>query len=167
METDAGWERDGWRKLNETLGLTALRIPEAYGGHGFGFGELGIVLEEMGRALLCAPYFATAVLATGAIMNAGTDAQKQALLPDIALGETIATLACAEDDGLWEAAATTLVATPSGSGYRLDGHKSFVLDGHTADPDRGAGTRARIDGGNRTVVLHGARRCRRVSSAAC
>ena len=44
METDAGWERDGWRKLNEALGLTAMRIPEAYGGHGFGFGELGIVL---------------------------------------------------------------------------------------------------------------------------
>jgi alkylation response protein AidB-like acyl-CoA dehydrogenase len=133
METDTGWEADGWRKLNEALGLTALRIPEEYGGHGFGMGELGIVLEEMGRALLCAPYFATAVLATGAIMNAGTDADKQALLPDIAMGDTIATLACAEDDGNWEAAATTLVASPAGSGYRLDGHKSFVLDGHTAD----------------------------------
>jgi alkylation response protein AidB-like acyl-CoA dehydrogenase len=133
METDAGWERDGWRKLNEALGLTALRIPEAYGGSGFGFGELGIVLEEMGRALLCAPYFATAVLATGAIVNAGTEADKQALLPDIALGETVATLACAEDDGRWDAAATTLVATPAGDLYRLDGHKSFVLDGHTAD----------------------------------
>jgi alkylation response protein AidB-like acyl-CoA dehydrogenase len=131
METDSGWERDQWRRLNEALGLTALRIPEAYGGHGFGFGELGIVLEEMGRTLLCAPYFATSVLATGAIMNAGTEAQKQALLPDIALGETVATLACAEDNGQWDAA--TLVATPSGSGYRLDGHKSFVLDGHTAD----------------------------------
>src|SRR5450755_2200611 len=90
METDAGWERDGWRRANETLGLTALRIPEAYGGHGFGFSEIGIVLEEMGRALLCAPYFATSVLATGAIMNAATDAQKQGLLPDIALGETVA-----------------------------------------------------------------------------
>jgi alkylation response protein AidB-like acyl-CoA dehydrogenase len=133
METDAGWERDGWRALNETLGLTALRIPEAYGGHGFGFSEIGIVLEEMGRALLCAPYFATAVLATGAIVNAATEAEKQALLPDIALGETVATLACAEDDGRWDAAATTLVATPAGGGYRLDGHKSFVLDGHTAD----------------------------------
>ena len=133
METDAGWERDGWRKLNEALGLTALRIPEAHGGHGFGFSEIGIVLEEMGRALLCAPYFATAVLATGVIMNAGSDQDKQTLLPDIALGETVATLACAEDDGKWDAAATTLVATPSGSGYRLDGHKSFVLDGHTAD----------------------------------
>ena len=133
METEAGWERDGWRTLNEALGLTALRIPEAYGGHGFGFGELGIVLEEMGRALLCAPYFSTAVLATGAILNAATDAEKQALLPDIALGQTIATLAAAEDDGLWTASATTMTATRSEGGYRLDGHKSFVLDGHTAD----------------------------------
>src|SRR6202034_507705 len=113
-------------------GLTSLRIPEAYGGAGFGFSEVGIVLEEMGRALFCAPYFATAVLATGAIMNAGSEADKQALLPDIALGEIVATLASAEDDGKWDAAATTLTATKSGTGYRLDGHKSFVLDGHTA-----------------------------------
>jgi alkylation response protein AidB-like acyl-CoA dehydrogenase len=133
METDAGWERDGWRKMNGELGLTAVRIPEAYGGHGFGFSELGIVLEEMGRVLLCAPYFSSAVLAAGAILNAGTEAQKQALLPGIASGDTIATLASTEDGGSWDAGATTLVATPSGDGYRLDGHKSFVLDGHTAD----------------------------------
>ena len=133
METDAGWERDGWRALNVELGLTAVRIPEAYGGHGFGFGEHCIVLEEMGRALLCAPYFATTVLAAGAILNAGTEAQKQALLPGIAAGDTIATLASTEDDGSWEAAATTLLATPAGGAYRLNGHKSFVLDGHTAD----------------------------------
>src|SRR5580658_6082647 len=133
METGAGWDRDAWRRQNEALGLTALRIPEAHGGAGFGFGEIGIVLEEMGRALFCAPYFATAVLATGAIMNAGSDSDKQALLPDIALGEVVATLAGAEDNGVWDAAATTLTATKSGDGYRLDGHKSFVLDGHTAD----------------------------------
>src|SRR5258708_8130797 len=116
METGAGWEGDTWHRQNTGLGLTALRIPEAYGGHGFGFSEIGIVLEEMGRALLCAPYFATAVLATGAIVNAGTDADKQSLLPDIALGETVATLACAEDDGNWDAATTTLAATPSSGG---------------------------------------------------
>jgi alkylation response protein AidB-like acyl-CoA dehydrogenase len=133
METDAGWERDVWRTLNAELGLTAVRIPKAYGGHGFGLSEHGIVLEEMGRALLCAPYFATTVLAAGAILNAGTEAEKQALLPGIASGDTVATLACAEDSGRWDAAGTTLVATPSGGGYRLDGHKSFVLDGHTAE----------------------------------
>jgi alkylation response protein AidB-like acyl-CoA dehydrogenase len=74
METDQGYERDGWRAINTALGLTAIRIPEAYGGYGFSFGDQCIVLEEMGRALLCAPYFATAVLAAGAIMNAGTEA---------------------------------------------------------------------------------------------
>ncbi len=133
METDAGWDRDAWRAMNQELGLTAVRIPEEYGGHGFGFGELCIVLEEMGRACMCAPYFATTVLAAGAILNAGTDAQKQALLPGIAAGDTIATLASAEDNGRWDGASTTLTATPSGGGYTLNGHKSFVIDGHTAD----------------------------------
>ena len=133
METDAGWDRDGWRAMNAELGLTAVRIPEAYGGHGFGFGEHGIVLEEMGRALLCAPYFATTVLAAGAILHAGTEAEKQALLPGIAAGDTIATLASAEDNGRWDADGATLKATKAGAGYTLDGHKSFVLDGHTAD----------------------------------
>ena len=110
-----------------------MRIPEAYGGHGFGFGELASCWRKWAARLVCAPYFATAVLAAGAILNAGTEAEKQALLPGIAAGDTIATLACAEDDGRWDAAGTTLMATPSGDGYRLDGHKSFVLDGHTAD----------------------------------
>jgi len=133
METDAGWERAAWQRINEAQGLTALRIPEAHGGHGFGFGELGIVLEEMGRVLLCAPYFATAVLATGAILNGGTAADHAALLPGIADGRVIATLASAEDGGGWDGAATTLTATPAGGGWRLNGHKNFVLDGHTAD----------------------------------
>ena len=133
METTAGWERDGWRKLNTELGLSAVRIPEAYGGQGFGFGELCIVLEEMGRALVCAPFFSTAVLATGAILNAGKEADKQALLPSIASGDTVATLAWVEDNGRWDAAGTALTVTPSAGSFRLDGHKSFVLDGHTAD----------------------------------
>ena len=133
METEAGYDREAWRKLNAELGLTAIGIPEAYGGQGFGFGELCIVLEEMGRALVCAPCFSTAVLATGAILNAGKEAEKQALLPGIASGDTIATLAWVEDNGRWDAAGTALVATRSGDGYTLDGHKSFVLDGHTAD----------------------------------
>lgn len=133
METEAGFERDAWRKLNAELGLTAVRIPEAYGGQGFGFGELCIVLEEMGRSLLCAPFFSTAVLATGAILNAGTEAEKQALLPGIAAGDTVATLAWVEDPARWDAASTALVAKQSGAGYVLDGTKSYVLDGHTAD----------------------------------
>src|ERR1700760_1998274 len=103
METDAGWDRAGWQELNQQLGLTGVHIPEAYGGQGFGFVELGLVLEEMGRALVCAPYFASDVLASTAILNAGTEAQKLALLPPIATGEMVATLALAEPAGLWDA----------------------------------------------------------------
>jgi alkylation response protein AidB-like acyl-CoA dehydrogenase len=133
METEAGWERESWRELNQLLGLTAVHIPEAYGGQGFGPVELGIVLEEMGRALLCAPYFASAVLAATAIMNAGTEAQKRELLPPIAAGDTVATLAFTEPNGRWDTTGVEATATPGAVGFRLDGVKSFVLDGHTAD----------------------------------
>jgi len=133
METEAGWDREGWREINQQLGLTGVHIPESYGGQGFGFVELGIVLEEMGRALLCAPYFGSIVLAATAIMNAGTDGQKLALLPSIATGDTIATLAFAEPNGRWDAEGIETTATSAGGKFRLDGVKSFVLDGHTAD----------------------------------
>lgn len=133
METDAGFDRETWKKLNQELGLTAVHIPETYGGQGFGCVELGIVLEEMGRVLLCAPYFSSVVLAANAILNAGTDAQKRKLLPSIASGDTIATLAFTEDDGRWDGAGVTMTATGSGSAYKLNGTKSFVVDGHTAD----------------------------------
>jgi alkylation response protein AidB-like acyl-CoA dehydrogenase len=133
METDEGYEREGWRAINSALGLTAIRIPEAYGGYGLSFGDQGIVLEEAGRALLCAPFFATAVLAAGAVINAGTETEKQTLLPGIAAGETTATLAWVEDNGRWDAEGTALTATAEGGGFVLNGHKAYVVDGHTAD----------------------------------
>jgi alkylation response protein AidB-like acyl-CoA dehydrogenase len=129
MATGTGWDRDGWKKLNQELGLTAVHIPEEYGGQGFGCVELAIVLEEMGRALVCAPYFSSVVLGATAILNAGTDAQKRKLLPPIAAGDTLATLAFTEDNGLWDSTGVTLTAT----GNKLNGTKSFVVDGHTAD----------------------------------
>lgn len=133
METDAGWDRDTWRDLNQQLGLTAVHIPEVYGGQGFGPIELGIVLEEMGRSLLCAPYFSSTVLAATAIMNAGTEAQKRELLPGIADGSTIATFAFTEPNGRWDSTGIETTATPAGGKFKLDGVKSFVVDGHTAD----------------------------------
>jgi len=133
METEAGWNREDWRELNAQLGLTGIHIPEVYGGQGFGFVELGIVLEEMGHALLCAPYFSSTVLAATAIMNAGTDLQKAELLAPIAAGDTIATFAFTELNGRWDTSGVEATATPHGDGFQLDGVKSFVLDGHTAD----------------------------------
>ncbi len=133
METEAGWDAGAWREMNQQLGLCGVHVPEEYGGQGFSFVELGIVLEEMGRALVCAPYFASAVLAATAIMNAGTQAQKTALLPPIVSGETIATLAFTEPNGLWDASGVETTATTSNGKFTLDGVKSFVLDGRTAD----------------------------------
>ncbi len=133
METETGWDRAAWRELNQQLGLSAVHIPEAYGGQGFSFVELGIVLEEMGRALLCAPYFASTVLAATAIMNAGTEAQKKDLLPGIADADTIATLAFTEPNGRWDVDGVEMTATPAGGAYKLQGVKSFVLDGASAD----------------------------------
>jgi len=138
METVDGYDSAVWQQMAQELGLQSLHIPEAYGGQGFTFVELGIVLEEMGKVLLCAPYFSTVCLAANAIMNAGTDAQQGELLPGIAAGETIATLAFTEPNGKWDASGITMEASASGSGgkgdsWTLDGTKMFVIDGHTAN----------------------------------
>ncbi len=133
METDQGCDPEVWRQLSQELGLTAIHIPERYGGQGFGIGELAIAVEEMGRALLCAPYFASTVMAATAILKSGSEDQKQLLLPDIAAGETIATLAISEESGVWSPEGVAMTAKRAGDGYRLNGVKSFVLDGHTAD----------------------------------
>jgi len=134
METTDGYDPKVWSQMANELGLQSLHIPEAYGGQGFSFVELVVVLEEMGRALLCAPYFSSVCLAANAILNAGTEEQKAEFLPGIAAGETIATLAFTEPSGKWDANGITMEATADGSGgYKLSGTKMFVLDGHTAN----------------------------------
>src|SRR5215472_1899465 len=133
MATTEGYDPEVWRLLSRDLALPGIHVPEQYGGAGFGMVELGIVMEEFGRALLCAPYFSTAVLAASAILNGGADAQKSKLLPDLAGGTRLATLAVTELNGEWDPAGIELVATPGADGYRLDGTKSYVVDGHIAD----------------------------------
>ncbi len=133
METEEGYDPEVWRQMGQQMGLQGLHIPEEYGGQGFTFVELGIVLEEMGRRLLCAPYFATVCLAANAILNAGDDSQKKELLPAIAGGEQIATVAFTEPSGRWDADGIETTYEASGDGYRLSGEKMFVIDGHNAD----------------------------------
>ncbi len=89
--------------------------------------------EETGAALLCAPYLASAVLAPWALLASGDAAAQADLLPPIASGETIATLAVPEDDGSWAPDEFRVTARRSGDRYLLDGRKSFVLDGMIAD----------------------------------
>ncbi len=133
METTEGYDEAVWKQMGQELGLQSIAIPEEYGGQGFSFIELGIVLEEMGRVLLCAPYFSSIVLAANAILAAGTEAQCKELLPDIASGEKIATLAFTEANGRWDTEGVEMIATESGGSWTLTGEKMFVLDGHTAD----------------------------------
>ena len=133
MGTADGYDPEVWRQLSEELALPGIQIPEQYGGAGFGMVELCIVTEELGRALLCAPYFSTTVLAANAILNAGTEAQKSTLLPDLASGARLATLAVTELNGHWDPREIELVATPVADGYLLDGVKSYIVDGHVAD----------------------------------
>jgi alkylation response protein AidB-like acyl-CoA dehydrogenase len=135
MDTDEGYDPKVWQQLAQQLGVTGLTIPEKFGGLGYGAVEQAIVLEEMGRALLCAPYLSTAVLAVQALLASGDAAAQEQHLPGIAEGTTIATLAVPEDDGHWDTAAMTTRAAreAGGAGWRLDGRKSFVLDGNTAD----------------------------------
>lgn len=133
MDSEQGYDPAVWQQLSEELGLPGIHIPEAYGGQGFGFVELCIVLEEMGRALFCAPYFSATALAATTIIHTGTEAQKRALLPGIASGQTLATLALSETNQDWLPSNTQLSATPAADNYLLNGEKSYVLDGHIAD----------------------------------
>ncbi|MCB0972168.1 MAG: acyl-CoA/acyl-ACP dehydrogenase, partial [Acidimicrobiales bacterium] len=132
MDTEAGYDEAVWAQMGEQLGLQSLIIPEEYGGMGYGYIELVVVLEEMGRSLLCAPYFSSVVLAANALLHSGDDQAKADLLPGIATGETIATLAFTEENGRWDAEGITATATADGDAWKLNGTKMYVLDGHTA-----------------------------------
>lgn len=133
METGDGFDAAVWAQMAQELGLQALHIPESYGGMGFSFIEVGLVLEEMGRALLCSPYFSSVVLAANAVLNAGTDEQRQELLPGIASGQTRAALAVAEHGDVWDPNSIETQAAVERDGYRLYGTKTVVIDGHTAN----------------------------------
>ncbi|MCU1345865.1 MAG: putative acyl-CoA dehydrogenase [Acidimicrobiia bacterium] len=132
METEEGYDTAVWSQMGEQMGLQGLAIPEEFGGSGYSYVELGVVFEEMGRALLAAPYFSTVALAANTLLHSGDDAAKKAYLPGIASGETIATVAFTEPSGKWDEAGITATATASGDGFTLNGTKSFVLDGHLA-----------------------------------
>jgi len=132
METESGYDEAVWSQMAEQLGLQSLVIPEEYGGQGFGWVELVVVLEEMGRALLCAPFFSTAVLATSALLLSNDADAAGEYLPKLASGELIATVAMTEENGRWDESGVTATATQSGDAWTLSGAKHYVLDGHTA-----------------------------------
>jgi alkylation response protein AidB-like acyl-CoA dehydrogenase len=133
LETPAGYDAGLWRQMARELGLQGVHLPEDCGGQGFGPLELGIVQEELGRALVPSPFFSTACLAAGAILEAGSPEERARWLPPLASGEMVATLALLEASGRWEAEGVGLSWRRSGDGFRLAGRKRLVTDAAAAD----------------------------------
>jgi alkylation response protein AidB-like acyl-CoA dehydrogenase len=123
---EVGFSRELWNEMAE-LGWLGLQIPEEYDGLGLGFFDLCVVLEQSGRELMPEPFVSTLLLGTQALLLGGTDAQKAALLPGIASGETLVSVA-------YEAVGSSKVgATQAGEGFEITGEKTQVLDGHLAN----------------------------------
>jgi alkylation response protein AidB-like acyl-CoA dehydrogenase len=121
-----------WRRIGQELYWPALMVPERFGGMGLGFVELAILLEQSGRYLLGSPLFATACLATPALLMGHNEAAQEHWLGSIAAGETRATLAFASVPGL-DACSVKTVAEPRPGGWMLDGQYAQVIDGASAD----------------------------------
>ena len=126
-----GYDRQVWREMAE-MGWISLTIPEEFGGLNFGYTGLGQVLEETGRTLTASPLVSTVLLGTSTLLAAGSNDQKAALLPNIAEGNLILTLAF-EEASRHRPEWVETTAKRTADGYRISGKKVFVLDGHIAN----------------------------------
>lgn len=127
METKRGWNEDSWQRMCTELELVSLGVPERYGGTGFGLVEMGVVLGEAGRALVCAPLLST-TLAAQVLCQGVDELAASEFLPSISSGVRRATIAFTDPT-----AATPTRAVESSQSWVLTGTKEWVLDGHTAD----------------------------------
>ncbi|MBI4987657.1 MAG: acyl-CoA dehydrogenase family protein [Rhodocyclales bacterium] len=131
-KSDAGFSREHWAQFAE-LGLLALPYPEEFGGMNGNAVDTLLVMEAFGRGLVLEPYLATVIVAGGLIRDAGSDAQKEALLPAIAGGELMMALAHYEPGARYEVSRVDTAAKADGSGWKLSGAKGVVLGGGAAD----------------------------------
>jgi acyl-CoA dehydrogenase len=131
MATDTGFDPAVWQKL-ATMGLLGLLIPEQYGGAGASALEVGIVAEEMGRSLLVSPFLSTAVLVPSLLAETGDFHESSVVLPGIASGELIASVAFAEDGSARLPARVATSAGVTGEVWRVTGIKQFVPDAQSA-----------------------------------
>ena len=131
-EDEKGYSPELWQKFAEQ-GFLGLPFPEQYGGTGFGFLDLMVLVEEFGRALVPGPYFYTVVLSGMAINEFGTDEQKKEYLPKIADGQAIMTFAHTEPSGRWDAGGVSVTGVADGDDFVLNGVKLFIPDAHVSD----------------------------------
>jgi alkylation response protein AidB-like acyl-CoA dehydrogenase len=139
-----GFSADIWKQFAD-LGWLALPIAEVHGGLGGGAIEIGILMEAFGRGLVSEPYLSTVVIGASLISECGTEAQKHALLPDIADGSLVLAFAHSERQARYDLADVTTTAKKAPDGWRLDGNKTAVLDGSAAGQII---VSARVDDGN-------------------
>ena len=129
MQEDRGYSRDLWAQMAQELGVLGIHYPEEYGGYGFGAVELGIVAQEMGRYLYCGPYFASVIMAGYALINEGSQAQKERWLPGMAAGSILAALVLDDLDDVAQVGQKISWNAQRG----LNGTADIVLDAHNAD----------------------------------
>jgi alkylation response protein AidB-like acyl-CoA dehydrogenase len=131
MATREGYDPAVWSQLTGQLGVTGLSIPEEFGGGGYSFEETAIVLEEAGRALLCAPLLSSVVASTTLLASGDRVAQAE-LLPGIAAGTTVATVALTNPAGQWSTQGESAGAALVDGEWQVTGRAPYVIDGHTA-----------------------------------
>lgn len=130
-KSDDGYDSGTWQQMVD-LGWAGITIPEDFGGLGFGYLGMGVVMEECGRTLTASPLFSTAVLGAGAILHGGSEAQKNELLPLVAAGELLLSVAL-EESAHHNPYLISTTAKKAGDSYQVSGKKNFVLDGHIAN----------------------------------
>jgi len=128
---ETGFSRELWATFAE-MGFAGLLVPEEHGGSGLGAVEAGVVMEEIGRTLMPSPFLSTAVLSAAMLTRAGSAAQQSDYLPKIASGALLSALAL-DEGAKHRPLHTALQAVRSGNGFRLNGAKAMVVDGHVAD----------------------------------
>jgi alkylation response protein AidB-like acyl-CoA dehydrogenase len=133
METEAGFDAGVWTQLSRQLGLCGLAVPEEFGGAGCSFVEVGVVLEELGASLAGLPFLSSVVLAQSLVLGVDDPGARARWLPGLASGSIRGAVAFAEEAGGWDGRGLRTKAVRDGAGWRLDGQKTFVIDGHTAD----------------------------------
>ncbi len=131
QETDTGYTDEVWQKIVE-MGWLGVIIPEEYGGTGNELTSAGVLFEALGTAPLPGPYFSSAILGSLVVLEAGSEEQKKSILPAVAGGEQILTLALTEPDYSWEPAAVNTNATGKNGDLVLDGTKLFTMDAQAA-----------------------------------
>ncbi|MQG56435.1 MAG: acyl-CoA dehydrogenase [SAR202 cluster bacterium] len=132
FDSETGFAPDLWEKIGQ-MGWASMLIPEEYGGQGADLATTGVLYEEMGARLCPSPHLSSAVLSALTILSAGSDAQKQSLLPPIANGDQIVAFAFTEDETKWGPDSIQLDASRQNGSYVLNGAKSFIPDAHVAD----------------------------------